>query len=100
MSTEGRCQVVVVAFYEQNYERRKEISNDVSCKIVRYVPYIFCCSVGITILIIKFSFHLFPVPVVKVQMDFFSIVPGYLQDIIYFFNSVFSVTKKVPYNHS
>ena len=64
--------------------------NDVSSKIVRYVPYIFCCSVGIPILIVKFTIKIISTSRRKSTNGFFTIVPGYLRDIIFFFNSVFS----------
>ena len=58
--------------------------NDVSCKIVRYVPYIFCCSVGIPILIVKFTIKIISSSRRKSTNGFFTIVPGYLQNIIFF----------------
>ena len=56
-----------------------------SCKIVRYVPYIFCCSVGIPILIVKITIHFISSSRRKSTNGFFTIVPGYLQNIIFFF---------------
>ena len=60
------------------------------CKIVRNVPYIFCCYVRICIWIVKDSIHLFASFYCKRTNEILSIVPSYLRDIIFSRNSVSS----------